>query len=136
MKEMLEIQKEIENIVEKLRGCEETMAQEKAPFDLFGLFLRDEAPEKWDLLVAADWIDKDKSGALRYIVDTVQKRLSKEEMMRLSRVVLINERNQGFEALAKAIGTARDSKIYNSNFFGFQIRYAHLIAWRGKRWRN
>lgn len=136
MKEMPEIEKEIENIVEELRGCEETMAREKGPFDLFGLFLRDEASEKWDLLVAADWIDKDKSGALRYIVDTVQKRLSKEEMMRLSRVVLINERNRAFEALAKAIGTARDSKIYSSNFFGFQIRYAHLIAWRGERWRN
>lgn len=136
MNEMLEIEKEIESIVEKLRGCEETMARQKGPFDLFGLFLRDEAPEKWDLLVAAGWIDKDKSGALRYIVDTVQKRLSREEMMRLSRVVLIDERNQAFAALAKAIGTARDSKIYNSSFFGFQIRYAHLIAWRGEKWRN
>jgi hypothetical protein len=44
MKEMVEVEKEIENIVEKLKGYERAMAKKKGAFDLFGLFLRDEAP--------------------------------------------------------------------------------------------
>jgi len=133
MKEMIEIEKEIEDIVKKLKGYEETMAKKKGPFDLFGLFLRDDAPGKWDLLVASDWIEENKEESLKYIIDMVQKGLSKEELMKLSRVVLVNERNPALEALYKAIGSARDSKIYNSNFFGLQIKYMHLITLRGKR---
>ncbi len=40
------------------------MAAEKGAFDLFALFLREDAPNKWDLLIAADWIDQDKAGAI------------------------------------------------------------------------
>ena len=133
MKEIVEIEKEIGDIVEKLKGYEEIMAKKKGPFDLFGLFLRDDAPGKWDIVVAADWIEANKKESMEYIIEMVQKGLSKEELMKLSRVVLINERNPAFEALSKAIGGARHTKIYNSNFFGFQIKYAHLITWRGKR---
>jgi hypothetical protein len=133
MKEMVEIEKEIENIVRKLKGYEKTMAEKKGPFDLFGLFLRDDAPGKWDLLVAAEWIEENKEGSLKYIVDMVQKGLSKEELMKLSRVVVVDEGNLGLDGLYRAVGSARDTKIYNSNFFGLQLKYVYLMTLRGKR---
>lgn len=133
MKEVVENMKEI---VEKLKSCEEIMAKEKGPFDLFGLFLRDDAPDKWDLLVAADWIDKNKEESFKYIIDMVQEGLSKEELLKLSRVVLINEGNPALEAMYKAIGGGRNIEIKDSNFFGLQIKHAYVITLRRRKERG
>jgi len=59
----------------------------------------------------------------------VQKGLSKEELLKLSRIVLINERNPALEAMYKAI-SGRNIEIKDSNFFGLQIKHAYLIALR------
>jgi hypothetical protein len=83
MKETLEI----------LKQQEEVMAKEKGPFDLFALFLREDAPGKWDLVVAAEWIEKDKEAALKYIASIVQKTLPKEQILTLSRIAIIDESN-------------------------------------------
>ena len=122
----------MKEIVEKLKGYEEIMAKEKGRFYFFGLFLRDDAPDKWDLLVDADWIEKNKEESFKYIVDMVQKGLSKEELLKLSRIVLINEKNPDleatYEAISKAIGGGRNIEIKDSNFFGLQIKHAYVIA--------
>jgi hypothetical protein len=39
----------------KLRGLERTLSEEKGPFNLFALLLREDAPDVWDLVVAAKW---------------------------------------------------------------------------------
>ena len=135
MKEVVENMKEI---VEKLKGYEETMAKEKGPFDLFGVFLRDDAPDKWDILVASDWIENNKEESFKYIVDMVQKGLSKEELMKLSRIVIINEKNPDLEELKRAIQRAMHvehgiAEIKDSIFFGLPIRHAYLITSRRRR---
>ena len=131
MKEVVENMKEI---VEKLKVCEETMAKKKGPFDLFGIFLRDDAPDKWDLLVAGDWIEKNKKESFKYIVDMVQKGLSKEELLKLSRIVLINEKNPDLEAIQRAMHVEHGiAEIKDSIFFGLPIRHAYLITSRRRR---
>jgi len=133
MKEMREMERGIEGIVEKLKEQEKAMAAKKGYFDLFALFLRDDAPEKWDLLVAADWIEANKKASLDYIMGVLKKGLLKEEWMKLSRVVVINESNPALQGLRKAIGSARGIRIRNSNFFGLQIKDAYVITLGGKR---
>lgn len=130
---MNEVVENMKEIVEKLKGYEKTMAKEKGQFDLFGLFLRDDAPDKWDVLVAAEWIEKNKEESLKYIVDMVQKGFSKEEVMKLSRIVLINERSPVLEAIYRTIGGGRNIEIEDSNFFGLQIKHAYLITLRRRR---
>ena len=122
----------MKEIVEKLKGYEETMTKEKGPFDLFGLFLRDDAPDKWDVLVAADWIEENKEESFKYIIDMVRKGLSKEELLKLSRIVIINEKNPALEAMYKAI-SGRNIEIKDSNFFGLQIKHAYLIILRRRK---
>ena len=63
----------MKEIVEKLKQQENNMAQEKGPFDLFALFLREDSPDKWDLVVAAQWIEKNKQDALKYINEAIHK---------------------------------------------------------------
>jgi len=107
------------------------MAKEKGPFELFALFLREDAPGKWDLVVAAEWIDKNKEASFKYIAGIVQKTLSKEELLKLSRIVLIDERNPALEALHRAMGIEHSiAEIQDSNFFDMQIKHAYLITSR------
>jgi hypothetical protein len=48
----------------ELRKLEEALAAEHGPFTLFALFLREGAPDVWDVVVAAAWIDRDEPAAL------------------------------------------------------------------------
>ena len=121
----------MKEIVDKLKEQEVIMANEKGPFELFALFLREDAPGKWDLVIAAEWIDKNKEASFKYVAGIVQKTLSKEEMMKLSRIVLIDEKNPALEALHKAMRVEHGiAEIQDSNFFGLQIKHAYLITSR------
>ncbi|MCX5847002.1 MAG: hypothetical protein NTW12_11720 [Deltaproteobacteria bacterium] len=117
--------------VEILKQQEEIMAKEKGPFDLFALFLREDAPGKWDLVVAAVWIEKDKETALKYIASTLQKTLSKEQLLKLSRIAIIDESNPALEVFQRAMHVEHGvAEIQDSNFFGLQIKHMYLITSR------
>jgi hypothetical protein len=121
----------MKELVEKIKEQEVVMANEKGPFELFALFLREDAPGKWDLVVAAEWIDKNKEASFKYIAGIVQKTLSKEELLKLSRIVLIDENNPALEALHRAMRVEHSiAEIQDSNFFGMQIKHAYLITSR------
>jgi len=119
----------MKELIDKLKQQEQVMANEKGPFDLFALFLREDAPGKWDLVVAAEWIKKDKEVSFKYIADIIQKVLSKEELLKLSRIVLIDESNPALEAIHSALRIEHGvAEIQEGNFFGLQIKHAYLIT--------
>jgi len=121
----------MKEIVEKLKEQEVVMAKEKGPFELYALFLREDAPDKWDLVVAAEWINENKEASFKYIAEKVQKSLSKEELLKLSRIVLIDGTNPSLEALHRAMSVEHNiAEIQDSNFFGIQIKHAYLITSR------
>jgi hypothetical protein len=63
-----------EGLVHKVKSLEFAISGEKGPFDLFALFSTDEELEdKWDLVVAATWIDEDDKKALDYLATKLQK---------------------------------------------------------------
>jgi len=119
----------MKDIVEKLKQKEIEMSEQKGPFHLFALFLREDIQDKWDLLVAAPWISEDKSEALKYIGSAVQQSLDKNELMKITRVVMIDDTNPALEALQRAMSIEHGSaEIMNSNFFGLNIKHAYLIT--------
>lgn len=119
----------MKEIAEKLKEQEKVMAAEKGPFDLFALFLREDAPGKWDLVVAAEWIEKNKQEALKYISEALKKTLSQSELVKLSRISIIDESNPALGALQSAMNVEHGmADIKDSNFFGLQIKHAYLIT--------
>jgi hypothetical protein len=119
----------MKKLVEKLIEGEMSMSQKKGTFHLFALFLREDSPDKWDLVVAAPWIDKDKEAALKYIAQNIQKSLEKDELLKISRIVMIDEGNPALSALQRAFRTEHSlTEIKNSNFFGLQIKHAFIIT--------
>ena len=119
----------MKNIVEKLKSLEKKISSEKGSFLLFSLLLREDASEVWDLVVSASWASKNKASALQYISKQLNKTLSPNQILKLSRIVIIEPGDPALEAMHKVIkiehGTA---EFKNCNFFGLEIRHAFIIT--------
>lgn len=119
----------MKEIVTKLVKIEKKISAEKGPFNLFALFLRGDTEDKWDLLVSSKWISNDKYESLKYISSEVQKGLDQEELVKISRIVVIDCGNPELDAINSAIAIEHGNiKIDNCNFFGFIIRRAYIIS--------
>lgn len=119
----------MKDFLKNMVSVERSLADEKGALSLFALFLREDAPGKWDLLVSAPWIEKNKQEVMKFIAGKVQKTLSKKELLNLSRIVIIEQSNPALSAFQSAIHVEHgDAEIQDSNFFGLQIKHAHVIT--------
>jgi hypothetical protein len=118
-------------LAEKLVSIEREAALEKGPFFLFALFLRENAPDVWDLLVSAPWIEADKFAAFQYLSKKLNKNLTKKELLALSRIVAINQTDPALASINSVMGVEHMCmEVENSNFFGLEIKHAYIITSR------
>jgi hypothetical protein len=114
---------------EKLASLEKDISAEKGEFSLFGLFLREDAKDedKWDILVAAPWLDADEKQGLEYLVKEIQKRLESDELLSISRVVILEKDNPILKAINKSVKAKHiEFEVEDSNFSGIQITHAFI----------
>jgi hypothetical protein len=122
----------MKTLIDKLSALEQDVSEEKAPFKLFGLFLREDASEKWDLVVAAPWLEKDKRAGLEYLTSRLRSILSDKELLSLSRVVLLDESDPAFQAIVRAIRVQHGrAEIRDSSFSGLEIKHGFLVTSTG-----
>jgi len=116
-------------MIDKIVSLEREISTEKGDFSLFGLFLPEDAQDKdkWDLLVAAPWIDVDKKEGLEYLAKKLQKRLEPDELLSISRIVILEKDNPVLEAIHKIVKVKHGKvEVENSNFFGVEITHAFI----------
>lgn len=119
----------MKELIEKLRKIEEETSSAKGVYNLFALFLREGSPNKWEVLVSASWIDADKELALKYIAERIQDSLDEDQLLLISRIVIIEEDNPALFAFLGAIGVEHGSiEIKGSNFNGLEIKHGFLIT--------
>lgn len=119
----------MKEFVDKLVEVEKAISQENGEFELFTLLLREDSPNKWDLIVSSDWARSDKKVAIDRIIGEIRKRISSEEMLLLSRMVVLEKDHPAIEAFHRAIKVEHSiAKIKDSNFFGMPIKHAFLIT--------
>jgi hypothetical protein len=70
---------------------EHDIASEKGEFSLFALFLREDADDTWDLLASAPWLEANNRESLDYLVNQLRSRLDTQELLSLSRIVLLEK---------------------------------------------
>jgi hypothetical protein len=115
--------------IEKLASLEREIATEKGEFSLFALFLREDAEDKWDLLASAPWLETNKRESLEYLVNQIRSRLDVQELLSLSRIVLLEKGNPVLEAIHKTIRVRHGmAEIRDSVSFGVPIKYAYIIT--------
>lgn len=114
---------------EKLASLEKDVSTEKGEFSLFGLFLREDAKDedKWDILVAAPWLDANEKQGLEYLAKEIQKRLEPDELLSISRIVILEKDNPILKAINKSVKAKHvEFEVEDSNFYGIQITHAFI----------
>ena len=119
----------MKDIATKLIGIEKKMSEKKGAFNLFALFMREDAENKWDLLVSSKWISKNKPESLKYIASNVQDALTQKELVKISRIVIIDNDNSALDSIHQSLATEHSiTEIRNSIFFGLPIQHAYIIT--------
>jgi hypothetical protein len=119
----------MKQFVEKLVSLEREISAERGELALFALFLREDTQDKWDLVVAASWVEANKREALRYLAKQLRSHFEPQELLSLSRIVLIDVGNPALKAINQAIRVEHGTtEVRKSNFFGLQIEHAYIIT--------
>jgi len=117
--------------VEKFQNVEKSLSESKGPFELFALFLREDSPNKWDLLISADWARADKKASINIIVEEIRKVLSDQELLMLSRIIILDKDDATLKAIQKAMHVEHGlAELSDNNFLGLAIKHAYLITSR------
>jgi hypothetical protein len=112
----------------KFAKLESDVAATRGDFALFALFLREDVPDRWDLIVSAPWVS-DQKAALSYLVDKIKADLGPSELTHLSRIVFVEPSDPAVQSLNKAIQVEHGSvEIRDSNFFGLAVKHAFIIT--------
>ncbi len=114
----------------KLQQIEARLSAEHGPFALFALFLPEDRPRTWDVLVSAPWIAVDKADGLRIVATEIQNALTPEELMSISRVVILDPDNPflpDMHALVQ-VEHGTDVELRDTNLFGVDVKRAYVIT--------
>ena len=114
---------------EKLKFIEQELSDSEGPFELFALFLREDAADKWDIIVSADWARENKRATIHLITEKITSRFNKQEMLMFSRLIVLDKDDASLKALHNAVQVEHGlSEISDSHFFGLAIKHAYVIT--------
>ena len=116
-------------IAERFRELEASLSKERGGFVLFALFLRDGSPNRWDLMVSAPWLPEDRNETVNYLVEQIKSRLSAQDLVGLSRIIVIDPRNSALQNFARWFDVEHGRmEAHDADFFGLTIRHAFIIT--------
>ncbi len=120
-------------ILEKLKSVLHKLEKEQGRILVFALFLREDSPARWDLVVAAPWLDSGDVESYKIVATKVQHLLNSDEIIQLSRVVILDADDSVVSFLQDAYnmpnGTFKEIENCDplSQRFNFTIRRAYLL---------
>lgn len=86
-------------LVDVFEEIERKLARDKGPFTLFALFERQDFPNRWDVVVAAPWVESDNERALKFFAIEMKQHFPTNELGRVSRVVLLDPSDERVRAI-------------------------------------
>ena len=110
---------------------ERTVSEKEGEFTFFALFLREDAPNRWDLVIAAPWIDRDPTKGIKVVAKAVSSILPKPMLERISKVVPVGTDNPGTHVFSdrRPIEQGWD-EIKNEILFGLRIVQGYVVTAR------
>ena len=115
----------MKTFVSKLGDMAKVVSMQRGKFTLFALVLPDDT-FAWDILVAAEWINHDKKEALHYLVERVQRTLTKDEILDISGIVLLD--NDEFEGAFSSMESDTGWEENDTDFLGRHIQKGFVFA--------
>ncbi len=108
---------------------ETAIATRKGPFSLFALVLREDAPDRWDLVVSAPWLDQNFEDAVDYLVGEIKSQLGADTLVNLSMIVPVDPSQASLQELNRAVQVEHGAiEVRDSLFLGVPIKQAFIIT--------
>lgn len=117
--------------IEKLQKLMKQVEARKGPFTLFGVFMREDSPGLWDLVVSAPWLEAGRLKALGEFTEEMSKALGQDDVMSFSRIVTLNHDDILLHEILSEVGSIRKplSKQGHS-LFGLPVEHAVILRAR------
>jgi hypothetical protein len=117
------------DLSEKFRALESRIATEKGGFTLFALLMREDVPDRWDLMVSAPWVGADKRAAVDYLVNQIKVQLGQQDLTSLARIVVVDPQDSAVKAFNGLVDTEHGGvEVRDSNLFGLPVKHAFIIT--------
>lgn len=122
----------IDELSERAAEFARGIAEEKGELSLLALFQPEGAlPDLWDLLVAAPWLEDDHWEDLKYLEKELKRAFNKEDILRLSRIVILKESYPIRQAIRRIAQTEGEPIVlYNRRIGHLQIEQAIFLISR------
>jgi hypothetical protein len=106
----------------------------KGDISLFALLLREDAPGKWDLVIAAPWAGERVNENLKDVVAVLKRHVSADDLLNVSRVILTTSsgRSRAFDQSGVFREAGPPVEVRYSQFFGMPIRHALILTSTGE----
>ena len=95
----------LDQAAKKLSALAKKIKAAKGPLEFLGLFLRDDSPDLWDLVIAAPWLKADRRASFEYIAEELREMMTGEELAGLSRVVILEHDGAVLKAFLEQFGS-------------------------------
>jgi hypothetical protein len=111
-----------------LKKLERSLSKSRA-FRLFAVVQRTDAPNLWDVVVSAPWMDRDPIAATRELAPKVSKALTKDQLVTVSRLLVMKTGEPFLEAILSWANVEHGaSSLQNLTIEDVQVKEAHIIT--------
>jgi hypothetical protein len=102
------------------------LLQSRGGLRLFALVLREGSPDRWDVVVSAPWADKNLDEALQYVTSVIVSTLDPNELLLVSRVIILEDGNPVLTALLDAAASS-SGELRDRDLGGIEARQAFIL---------
>jgi hypothetical protein len=107
-----------------------SLPETKGAFEFFAVVLRENSSlGRWDLVVAAPWLDPDDRESFQALVDPLQAALSRKEFLEFSRIVILKKGYPFLENVLDMVSCEHGlSELRDLTVADISIRTAYVIT--------
>jgi hypothetical protein len=91
--------------------------------------MREDVPDRWDLMVSAPWVDADKRAAVDHLVNQIKVQLGQKDLTSLARIVVVDPQDGAVKAFNGLVDIEHGGvEVRDSNLFGLPVKHACIIT--------
>ena len=119
----------MKELIAKFVNLESELSDKHGSFALFGLFIRQDVQDLWDVVLSAKWIGKDKKKVLQEIVKKLKKNLTNQETTKISRIVILEITDPFVINVNSVIRVEHNvTEFVDCIFNNMMIKHAYIIT--------
>jgi len=118
-----------QKLLNKFCAVERELSKEKGPFKLFCLCELEEVQGQWDIVMSSKKLPSRDMEALRFVVNKIYALFSKKEIVKISRVILLNANEPFVTEMEHFLERTNNPKeLFNCEIDSLKIKHAHIIV--------